>query len=108
MSNATVWRESFDPNEVKEYYAEFGDLLDEVTDAIDTASWALGDAATNGLVESSSAVLDNKRTCVIWLDCTDGQEDTLKGGSPYELTCTVVTFGGRTFQRSFELTVEEL
>ena len=110
---ALFWEARFDPNEIKDYTANWSDLLDG--DTITSSNWALPTLATsNGLEidtsKPSSGEPFTALTATVWLKVNDPatEAEGLIENQPYWLENTVETSGTRTYQRSFKLKIKEL
>lgn len=110
---ALSWIAKFDPDEIKDYSADWEPLLDG--DTLSSSSWTLPtEATTNGLEidtsKPSSGEPFTDTSAIVWLKVSDpdNQASALIAGQPYLLENTVTTSGNRTYQRTFKLKIKEL
>jgi hypothetical protein len=86
-----------DPSEVLDYNIDYSKVFNIVpADAISTSSWAVTSAATDISIDSSS---HDGVIATAWLS----------GGTPgrrYWVTNTVGTTGGRTYERTIEVSIQ--
>lgn len=87
-----------DPNETLDYIVDWTDWLEPVADTISTASWIV----PAGITAASSEVINTNTGVRVWLTVTDAElEDTI-----IEVTCRIVTTGGRTADRSMHIKIK--
>lgn len=83
-----------DPQDVVDYPVEWADVLELDGDTLTSATWTFPE----GLTKQADAIAGTQ--AVVWIaGGTDGER--------YEISCLVVTAGGRTYDRTFSIVVRQ-
>jgi hypothetical protein len=102
MAISVVGRFSKDPDDTADFGIDWHKIgvLDEA-DAIASSSWDASEPSGLTIESSPPPTLHDDSITAVWLS----------GGTPgtkYVIANTIITDGGRTFQRSLQITVREL
>lgn len=86
-----------DPDETVDFSIDWSNLMTHLSDTISSSLWTLDTGVTEAVALTSNTTTETT------VGVTGGAV-----GNNYDVTNTIVTTGGRTFQQSFTLKVREL
>lgn len=104
------WEAPLDPSDLKDYVADWTDLLDDQGDEISTFTATLTTASTAaGLeIDSSAIVTGNKKIRIFYKVNVSNQSDAdFVKGVRLETIISIDTTGSRTIEKTFRLLVQQ-